>query len=114
MATIRIYKRNSTFVDLAELVEELSRIGLTGTLILVDYDGTPVGIITERDILKKVTAANKHPKEEAAQDIMSHPVISIMAHDSVETAVAGNGKEKNQEVGHLGTRWVCGRYLVDY
>ncbi|HEX6283065.1 MAG TPA: hypothetical protein VFZ67_12635 [Nitrososphaera sp.] len=32
MATIRVYKRNSTFVELPSLVEELSNIGLTETL----------------------------------------------------------------------------------
>ena len=32
MATIRLYKRNSTFVKLPSLVEELSNIGLTETL----------------------------------------------------------------------------------
>jgi len=32
MATIRVHKRNSTFVDLASLVEELSDIGLTDAL----------------------------------------------------------------------------------
>jgi hypothetical protein len=32
MATIRVHKRNSTFVDLADLVEELSNIGLGDAL----------------------------------------------------------------------------------
>jgi len=32
VATIKIYKRNATFVDLASLVEELSNIGLTEIL----------------------------------------------------------------------------------
>jgi hypothetical protein len=32
MATIRVYKRNSTFIELPSLVEELSSIGLTDTL----------------------------------------------------------------------------------
>lgn len=32
MATVRIYKRNETFVELSSLVEELSNIGLTDTL----------------------------------------------------------------------------------
>ena len=32
MAKIRIYKRNPTFVDLTELIEEISNIGLTETL----------------------------------------------------------------------------------
>jgi hypothetical protein len=32
LATIRVYKRNSTFVELPSLVEELSNIGLTEIL----------------------------------------------------------------------------------
>jgi hypothetical protein len=32
MATIRVYKRNSTFIELSNLVEELSNVGLTETL----------------------------------------------------------------------------------
>jgi hypothetical protein len=32
LATIRVYKRNSTFVELPSLVEELSNIGLPDTL----------------------------------------------------------------------------------
>jgi hypothetical protein len=32
LATIRLYKRNSTFVELPSLVEELSNIGLHDTL----------------------------------------------------------------------------------
>ena len=40
MAAIRIYKRNKTFVELSNLVEELSNIGLTGTL--KKYYNTPL------------------------------------------------------------------------
>jgi hypothetical protein len=32
MATLRVYKRNSTFMDLANLLEEISRIGLVDAL----------------------------------------------------------------------------------
>ena len=32
MATLKVYKRNSKFVDLSELVEDLSSLGLTDTL----------------------------------------------------------------------------------
>lgn len=32
MATIRVYKRNSTFIELSDLVEEISNIGLAETL----------------------------------------------------------------------------------
>ena len=32
MATLHVYKRNSKFIDLSDLVEELSSLGLTDTL----------------------------------------------------------------------------------
>jgi len=32
LATIRVYRRNSTFIELPSLVEELSNIGLNDTL----------------------------------------------------------------------------------
>jgi hypothetical protein len=40
MAKIRVYKRNSTFVELSNLVEELSNIGLTESLR--KYYNTPL------------------------------------------------------------------------
>jgi hypothetical protein len=40
MATIKVYKRNATYVDLAHLVEELSNIGLTE--ILKKYYNKPI------------------------------------------------------------------------
>lgn len=59
-----------------------------GSVAVVDIDRKPIGIVTERDILKKVTASNKSPKDIAVQDIMSFPVITIKAYDSIETAAA--------------------------
>jgi hypothetical protein len=55
MAKIRVYKRNSTFVELSNLVEELSNIGLTESLR--KYYNTPLeheakNIIAPGDILQ--------------------------------------------------------------
>ena len=65
-----------------------------GSVVIVDVDGLPIGIITERDILKKVTRSNKRATEVAAQDIMSHPVITTKAYDSIETAAAQMARKK--------------------
>lgn len=65
-----------------------------GSVVVVDLDGKPVGIVTERDILKKVTALNKSPREIAVQDIMSFPVVTIKTYDSIETAAAIMAKKK--------------------
>lgn len=65
-----------------------------GSVVIVDVDGRPIGIITERDILKKVTRLNKLATEVAAEDIMSQPLITIKAYDSIETAAALMAKKK--------------------
>ena len=65
-----------------------------GSVAVVDIDGKPIGIITERDILKKVAALSKSPIDIAAQDVMSFPVMTIKAYDSIETAAAVMAKNK--------------------
>jgi hypothetical protein len=40
MAMLRVYKRNSTFIDLSDLAEEISRLGLADTLL--KYFNKPV------------------------------------------------------------------------
>ncbi len=45
--------------------------------IIVMSDGTPAGIITERDIVEKVVKARKDPDKTRAQEIMSSPLISM-------------------------------------
>jgi len=65
-----------------------------GSVIMVDSQKKPIGIITERDLLKNIYAASKFPKEIAAKDIMSSPVITVKTIDSVETASAVMTKNK--------------------
>lgn len=47
-----------------------------GSLIVTKYD-TPVGIVTERDLLSKVLALEKDPKTERVEAVMSYPLITI-------------------------------------
>ena len=47
-----------------------------GSLIVTKYD-TPVGIVTERDLLSKVLALGKNLKEEKVEAAMSYPLIAI-------------------------------------
>lgn len=65
-----------------------------GSVVVVDSDNKPIGIITERDLLKNIFASGKSPKDIAAKDIMSSPVITVQAIDSVETASAVMTKKK--------------------
>jgi CBS domain-containing protein len=47
-----------------------------GSLIVEKYQ-TPVGIVTERDLLSKVFASDKDPRNEQVEKIMSYPLIAI-------------------------------------
>src|SRR3989337_4297767 len=47
-----------------------------GSLIVTKYD-TPVGIVTERDLLRKVLALGKDLREEKVEAVMSYPLITI-------------------------------------
>lgn len=77
-------KRNPSTLDVTKLMIK----NKVGSVVLVDGDGKPVGIVTERDLLRKVSVANKPVKSIAAKSIMSSPVITIKTFDSIETAAA--------------------------
>ena len=57
-----------------------------GSLIVVKYD-TPVGIITEKDILERIVKAGRDPRETFAQDIMTAPVIIVDPDMSITDAI---------------------------
>jgi CBS domain-containing protein len=67
--------------------------GRAGAAIVVQ-NGNPAGIITERDVLKKVSAHNRRPQDVPAKSIMSSPLITVRAYDSVDTAAAAMAKNR--------------------
>jgi CBS domain-containing protein len=83
-------KRSLSALDVAKLMIK-NRVG---SVVLVDGDEKPVGIVTERDLLKKVSASSKPAKSIAVKSIMSSPVLTIKAFDSIETAAAVMAKNK--------------------
>lgn len=48
-----------------------------GSVVVVDQNNRPIGIVTERDIVRKVVALDKDPKKITASEIMSKPLISV-------------------------------------
>ena len=71
-----------TAYDVAVLMKD-NRVG---SVIVVDRQGNPLGIITERDMIKRVCLENIAPSRIALEDIMSSPLITIMSYDSIDTA----------------------------
>lgn len=67
-----------TVADAADAMEKR----MTGSA-LVEGSGRVVGIITERDILKKVVAAKKNPSEVIVADVMSGLIITIDVNEDI-------------------------------
>ena len=60
--------------------------------VLVGENKHPVGILTESDILKKVVAEGKNPRDVLVDDVMSTPIIVIDPYVSLEDAMKTMGK----------------------
>lgn len=58
----------------------------TSSLIVVDSIGTPIGIITERDLVGRVIANDADSRRIMVKDIMATPVVTIDPKSSVESA----------------------------
>jgi len=57
-----------------------------GSVIVIDKNGQHHGIITERDMVKRVCLKNIAASRIKLEEIMSSPLITIMSYDSIDTA----------------------------
>ena len=81
---------NPSMLDVVKLMVKNN----IGSIIIVDRDNRPVGIITERDVLKMSARSGEALKDIAVKTNMSSPVISVSAYDSIDTAAAIMAKKK--------------------
>ena len=51
--------------------------------VLIEENDEIIGIVTERDILRKIVAKGKNPDEVKVNEIMSHPLITIDANEDI-------------------------------
>lgn len=58
----------------------------TSSLLVIDFNDKPVGIITERDLVRRVVANDANSKTVVIKEIMSSPIATIDANSSVEAA----------------------------
>lgn len=71
-----------TAQDVAEMMVK-KRVG---SVIIMDKNSHPIGIITERDMVKRVCTKNVAASRIKLEQIMSTPLITIMSYDSIDTA----------------------------
>lgn len=84
-----IMTRDVVTVDLrASCVDVARRMlehGIGG--IIVTDGGYPVGIVTERDLVRTVISHNRRPSSLQARDVMTSPLITIHSLESVKDAM---------------------------
>jgi signal-transduction protein with cAMP-binding, CBS, and nucleotidyltransferase domain len=73
---------NKTAIDAASIMASKK----ISSVIVIDKEKRPLGIITERDLVKRICLKNLCAKNVIIEDIMTSPLITIMAYDSVDTA----------------------------
>ncbi|HMK95332.1 MAG TPA: CBS domain-containing protein [Candidatus Limnocylindrales bacterium] len=54
--------------------------------VITTRRGKPIGIITERDLLKLIVAEGRNPKKTTAKEIMSSPLVVISPDTDLEDA----------------------------
>ena len=55
--------------------------------VVVESGGRPEGIVTEKDLIKRVLIEGKDPKKVACREIMSRPLVTIDPEASILKAV---------------------------
>jgi CBS domain-containing protein len=74
-----------------EAVEKMNKFGI-GSILVVEGE-KPLGIITERDILRRVVEGGMEPSVAKAKDVMSAPLITIAEDATAEEAARLMGEK---------------------
>lgn len=82
--------------DTIFIISNLMKKRKVGSIIIINQDeqNYPIGIITERDIVRRVISDNKDPKYTKANEIMSKPLITIETNTFVDNVCVKMVKNK--------------------
>lgn len=85
-----VMDKNMIFMDSAAPVSEVIKkmVGQNVWSALITRDGLPVGVVTERDILRRCLVKGKNPDRTKAEEIMSSPLLTIEPKASLGEAMS--------------------------
>jgi len=92
--------KNPIVVDMLTPVREVAKLmrdRAVSSVIIVKNE-RPVGIITERDLVRRVLATDKAPESLNAFDICSKPVVAVSDLSNIEDAIDLMRKNKIRRV----------------
>ncbi len=62
--------------------------------IIIEEEGNPIGIVTDRDLVTKILAENMDPDKTKLRDIMSNPIVMIPHNENVADAARVMSRRK--------------------
>ncbi|QLH06345.1 potassium transporter TrkG [Nitrosopumilus ureiphilus] len=83
---------NSTFLKLLDLTLMTVACGVMqkngkDEIIVVNKDDTPIGIVTDQDVLQKIGEAHANPNKTRLEDIMTFPLVGVKHDDTLSKAL---------------------------
>ena len=89
---------DATVKEVARLMEEHE----LGCILVISKDGKPVGIITERDLVKRVLAKNAKASKLSAKEVMTSPLSTV---DPDETLSGAAKRMSDLKIRRLGVMY---------
>jgi CBS domain-containing protein len=80
---IETIDESASVLEVAKQIKDKNII----SLIVVDSFGNSKGLITERDLVRRVCVKDIYPSKVAINEIMSLPVVTINPNESLSTAI---------------------------
>jgi CBS domain-containing protein len=93
MSTIRevLQRKGATVLTTHRQTSVLDAVGTMSQAnigaIVIEEDGKPVGIFTERDYLRKIALEGRSSRETPVEDVMSSPLITAEPAESTQNAM---------------------------
>ncbi|WP_053234216.1 CBS domain-containing protein [Sandaracinus amylolyticus] len=81
-----IMTRSPACCSASTSLEEVARMMIVhdcGEIPVLDDVGTPIGVVTDRDIACRTVAQGKNPLEMTAGQVMSSPCVTVNVDDSI-------------------------------
>ena len=93
MPTIRkvLDRKGGTVLTIQRQASVLEAIGSMSQsnigALIIEHDGRPVGIFTERDYLRKIALEGRSSRETLVDEVMSSPLITVDVSAPIRTAM---------------------------
>ena len=86
--------RNATLDEVAKLMVEND----CGQIPILDDSDRPIGVITDRDIVCRAVAEGRNPTGHTVESVMTQPVVTVRADDSLDKVIATMEQHKIRRV----------------